>query len=195
MVRVVVRPEAFRLVDFDPNRIAESVREVAGVVGLPDGLQVAIEVDEASPFGATSTTISGNSVTLRVEGGAFEDPKHLRQLSEAGTRLVLGRLLYRVRDRLDPAFGSAPPDPELSLAQHAAWDAYAVGRYARRAGVDGGRQRRRYAFRLRHGFHDAADAAFDRLWLGETLTWADLEEVVGADGGEQAEIRRAAEQR
>lgn len=195
MPRVVVVPSAFRLVDFDPPRIVELITEVAGGVGLPDGFEVAVEIDEATPFGATNTTISDKTVTLRVEGGAFEDPKRIRQLSEAGTRLVLGRLLYRVRDRLDPAFGAVPPDSDLTFAQHAAWDAYAVGRYARRAGVDGGRQRRRYAFRLRHGFNDAVDAAFDRLWLGENLTWADLEEIVGADGGEQAEVGRAAEQR
>ena len=32
-----------------------------------------------------------------------------------------------------------------------------------------------YQFRNRYGFTDAADAAFDRLWSAEALTWADLE--------------------
>ena len=49
-----------------------------------------------------------------------------------------------------------------------------MGRYARLAGVDGGLARRRYAFRLRHGFSDAADRAFDRLWTASDLTWADI---------------------
>jgi hypothetical protein len=28
---------------------------------------------------------------------------------------------------------------------------------------------------MRHGFSDAADRVFDRLWTSDTLTWADLE--------------------
>jgi hypothetical protein len=204
LARVRVLPDAFTLVDFDAAHIARLVAEVADGVGLPDDLDLVVEIDEATPFGSTSAAIDATTggpgvspvttVALSVEGGAFENPKAIRQLSEAGTRLVLGRLLFRVRDRLDPAFGDPPPDPDLTFAQHAAWDAYAVGRYARLAGVQGGRDRRRYAFRLRHGFTDAADRAFDRLWGGDGLTWADLEEVVGAHGHEETEVRRAAEQ-
>ena len=162
---------------FDAGRIRELVDEVARQVELPTDVDIHIEVDEATPFGQTSTTIHGRRVEIAVEGGAFEDPKHLRHLSEGGTRLVLGRLLFRVLDRLDPRFGSPPPDPELTLEQHATWDVYSVGRYARRAGVDGGQARRRYAFRLRHGFTDVADVAFERLWNGSGLTWADLEAI------------------
>lgn len=194
MARVSVRPDVFAVVEFDPGRVAELVAEVARGVGLPADLDLVVEIDEASPFGATWTVIDGATVTLSVESGAFEDPKAIRRLSEDGTRLVLGRLLFRLRDRLDPAFGDPPADPELTFAQHAAWDAYAVGRYARLAGVNGGEDRRRYAFRLRHGFTDAADRAFDLLWGGERLTWADLEQVVSAHGHEQPEVGRVAEQ-
>ena len=114
-------------------------------MGLPDDVDLHLEVDETSPFGQTWTVITGRRVEITVEGGAFEDPKRVRQLSEPATRLVLGRLLLRVLDRLEPGFGAPPPDSELTLAQHAAWDAYAAGRYARRAGLDGRRDRRRYA--------------------------------------------------
>jgi hypothetical protein len=185
MARVTVAPEAFSLVQFDAGRIRELVEEIARSVGLPGDLEIHLEVDEATPFGQTSTVIlagtpgprgiTGARVEIAVEGGAFEDPKHIRRLSEVGTRQVLGRLLFRVLDRLDPRFGSPPPDSELTLEQHAAWDAYAVGRYARLAGVDGGQARRRYAFRLRHGFTDVADRAFERLWFGSDLTWGELE--------------------
>lgn len=195
MARVCVLPDVFTLVDFEAADIARLAAETAAAVGLPDDLDLILEIDEANPFGGSSVAIEAKTVTLSVEGGAFENPKAIRQLSEAGTRLVLGRLLFRVRDRLDAAFGDPPPDPELTFAQHAAWDAYAVGRYARLAGVNGGRDRRRYAFRLRHGFTDAADRVFDRLWGSEGLTWADLEEVMGAHGHEQTELGRAAEQR
>lgn len=153
------------------------VKEVGTLVGLPDDLQIDVVVDEQSPFGKVSAVVDGRSVTLAVEGGAFEDTQRLRQFSEENSRLVLGRLLFRVADRLDDDFGDPPADADLTSAEHAAWDAYAVGRYARRAGVDGGRGRRRYAFRIRHGFNDVSDRAFERLWAGSELTWADIRET------------------
>jgi hypothetical protein len=153
------------------------VKEVGTLVGLADELQIDVALDEQSPFGKASAAVEGRSVTLAVEGGAFEDPQRLRHFSEENSRLVLGRLLFRVADRLDDVFGDPPADAELTPAEHAAWDAYAVGRYARRAGVDGGRGRRRYAFRIRHGFNDDSDRAFDRLWAGSGLTWADIREI------------------
>ncbi len=226
MPRVTVAPEVFSFVAFDADRIRELVEEVAAKVGLPADLDLHVEVDEATPFGRSSTVITGDSprppgisgdtpapprisgdtpapprisgdtpappggghrVEISVEGGAFEDPQNLRRLSEPGTRQVLGRLLFRVFDRLDPSFGLPPPDPELTLEQHATWDTYAVGRYARLAGIDGGQARRRYAFRLRHGFTDVADRAFEQLWYGSGLTWADLESI-----GEATRMARGA---
>ena len=174
-MNVTVDPPAFSIVHYDPERIAAAVTEVAALAGLPDDARIEVTVDEQNPFGKATTMVDGRSVTILVEGGAFEDPQQLRHFSEANARLVLGRLLFRVADRLDPAFGDPPPDPDLTPAEHTAWDAYAVGRYARRAGVDGGRDRRRYAFRIRHGFSDASDRAFDRLWQGSDLTWADIQ--------------------
>ena len=174
---VTVDPPAFSLVHFDARRIAALSGEVGELIGLPADVTVGIEVDEKSPFGKAWGGVEGRSVTLTVEGGAFEDPQRLRQFSEAGARLVLARLLYRVVDRLDPTFGDPPADPDLTKAEHAAWDAYSLGRYARRAGVDAGQGKRRYAFRIRHGFSDAADRAFDQLWLGSGLTWADIQRI------------------
>ena len=176
-MNVTIDPPAFSIVHYDPERIAAVVRELASLVGLPDDVSIEVAVDEENPFGKTSTVVNGRSVTIVVEGGAFEDPQQLRQFSEANARLVLGRLLFRVADRLNPAFGDPPSDAELTPAEHTAWDAYAVGRYARRVGVDGGLARRRYAFRIRHGFTDEADRSFDRLWAAADLTWADLQAV------------------
>jgi len=174
---VTVDPPAFSLVYFDAGRIAALAAEVGALVGLPDDLAVGIDVDEKTPFGKAWGAVAGRSVTLSVEGGAFEDPQRLRQFSEAGTRLVLARLLYRVVDRLDPGFGDPPDDTDLTKAEHAAWDAYSLGRYARRAGVDAGQGKRRYAFRIRHGFTDAADRAFDQLWHGSDLTWPEISRI------------------
>jgi len=173
-MNVTVDPPVFSIVDYDPGRIAALAAEVAAMAGLPEDVQIEVAVDEETPFGKTSTVVDGRSVRMAIEGGAFEDPQRLRQFSEANTRLVLGRLLFRAADRLSPAFGDPPPDPDLTPAEHAAWDAYAVGRYTRRAGVDGGLGRRRYAFRIRHGFSDAADRAFDQLWAASDLTWSDI---------------------
>jgi len=173
-MNVAVDPSAFSFVDYDPATIAAIATEVAALAGMPDDVRIQVVVDEASPFGKTSTAVDGRSVTVTVEGGAFEDMHRFRQFSEDNARLVLGRLLFRVADRFDPGFGDPPPDPELTNAEHTAWDVYAVGRYSRKAGIDGGLARRRYAFRLRHGFSDAADRAFDRLWASSDLTWADI---------------------
>jgi hypothetical protein len=176
-MNITVDPPAFSFVDYDPDQIAAVAADLAALAGLPDDVRIQVVVDEANPFGKTSTVVDGRSVTIAVEGGAFEDMQRFRQFSEENARLVLGRLLFRVADRLDPAFGDPPPDPELTHAEHTAWDVYAVGRYSRKAGVDGGLTRRRYAFRLRHGFSDAADRAFDRLWSASDLTWADVQAI------------------
>jgi hypothetical protein len=176
--RVTVQPQAFTMVAFDAGLIAALATEVAEAIGLPGDVEVAIEVDETSPLGHTSTVIGRQRVEILAESGAFEDPKRIRQLSEPGTRVTLARLLFRARDRLDPGFGQPPADADLTLEQHAAWDVYAVGRYARLSGAAGlamGQQsRRRYHFRIRHGFNDVADRVFDRLWETDDLTWADL---------------------
>lgn len=177
MGRVTVTPDVFTMVAFDAARIADLAAEVAEHVDLPDDVSVDIEVDETSPLGHTRAVVAGRRVQVLAESGAFEDPKRLRQLSEPGTRWVLGRVLFRARDRLDPAFGRPPADADLTLEQHAAWDVYAVGRFARLTGPGGTdpSARRRYQFRLRHGFNDVSDRVFDQLWGASGLTWADIE--------------------
>lgn len=162
------------MVDFEAAEIVRVGTEVAEQVGLPEDVEVVVDVDETTPFGGSSSVIEGRRVTIHIGGGSLEDPQNLRQFSEPGARGVLARLLLRARDRLDPAFGDPPPDAELTLAEHAAWDTYAVGRWARLSGADGREARRRYAYRLRHGFSDEVDAEFDRLWHADGLTWADL---------------------
>ncbi|MBV9952351.1 MAG: hypothetical protein JO291_10400, partial [Acidimicrobiia bacterium] len=112
-------------------------------------------------------------IRINVEGGAFENPQHLRKLSPDRVIDVLGVHLFQARDRLDPAFGGPALDDDVALAHRVAWDVYAVGRLDR-LGHRSQRQRRLYHFRNRHGFTDEADAAFDRLWTGENLTWSEI---------------------
>lgn len=188
MARVTVVPEQFTMVEFDAGEIARLAGEVADQVGLPGDFPINVEVDETNPFGHVVTELSRDAATIRVLSGSFEDAKRPAQVSEEGTRLVLGRVLFRVKDRLDPAFGDPPPDVALSYEQHTAWDTYALGRYER-LGHDAQKPRRRYHFRVRHGFSDQVDRIFERLWASDGLTWADLE----AAGAETAAARAPVE--
>lgn len=173
MADVTVSPDEWHFVSFDGDRIAAVARTLLDELSLDVDLR--IEVDETTPLGRAAVA-SLEPLVITAESGAFEDAKRPRQLSEQATADVLGRLLHRCRDRLDPAFGDPPPDADLTLQQTTAWDAYGVGRCAR-LGYAVQRQRRLYHFRNRHGFSDVADRAFTRLWEGEGLTWADIEAV------------------
>lgn len=173
--RVTVEPAAFTLVDFDADTIATLIEGLLDTIGIDR--PVTIEVDQTTPLGHAEVE-SLDPIVLKVESGALEDPRKLRQFSTAGATNVLGRLLFRTRDRLDPTFGDPPSDADLTIELHAAWDVYAVGRLLRLGHhhVDE-RQRRLYQFRTRHGFSDAADAAFVALWDGDGLTWSDIERL------------------
>ena len=157
MPEIVVAPETWGFVDFDGARIAAVAGEVADAAGLTVPLR--IEVDETTPNGRVQV-VSYVPVVIRVESGAFEDAKRPRHLSERSVADVLGRLLLRIRDRLDPGFGNPPDDGELTLQESTAWDAYAVGR-AERLGFPAQRRRRLYHFRNRHGFTDVAAHRWD----------------------------------
>jgi hypothetical protein len=172
---VEVRPTEFSMVFFDAAEIQGIVEKLVAQVGLPDDLPVTVEVDETTPMGRARVE-STDPLVITAESGAFEDVKAPRKLSEAGTIDVVGKLLFSVRDRLDPAFGDPPPEDDLTLQQSVAWEVYCVGRLGR-LGHPVQRQRRLYQFRNRHGFTDAADAAFDRLWTAEQLTWDDITAV------------------
>ena len=173
MTEVTVSPETYNLVEFEAERIRAVATKLMDEIGVP--VAVRVEVAETTPLGRAWTS-SLEPLVLSVESGAFEDPKRPRHLSERSVADVLGRLLFRVKDRLDPAFGEVPADDDLSLPESTAWDAYAVGRLAR-LGYPAQRQRRLYHFRNRHGFSDVADAAFERLWTSDGLTWADIQTV------------------
>lgn len=171
---VVVTPEEFSLVLFDAATIERTVIDILERLGLSDR-SVRIEVDETTPI-VRITVEPGDPIVLKAGSGAFEDPRRPRQLSELSIATNAGRALLRVRDRDDGSFADAPIDDELTLPQAAAWDAYSVGRLGR-AGYTIHEPRWRYNFRNRHGFTDAGDAAFDRIWHADSLTWAELVEI------------------
>jgi hypothetical protein len=134
-----------------------------------------VEVDETTPLGRVRTEI-GDTITVHVESGAFEDSRKPREQSDVATTANLGRALLRARDRISGGFGEAPADDDLNLRQIAAWETYCVGRLSR-MGVPVNQQRWKYNFRNRHGFTDVADTAFERIWASDGLTWGELETI------------------
>jgi hypothetical protein len=188
MAKIVVSPERFTLVFFDADRIAELASDVADRVGLGEDTEVRIDVDERIPLGRTKI-VSLDPVTLSIEGGAFEDAKKPRHMSERSVLDVLGRLFLRVKDRLDPSFADAPADDQLSLPESVAWTVYSEGR-CERLGLPTQKPRWLYHFRNRHGFTDAADAAFNRLWQSEVLAWSDIQAVCEETARARADFSR-----
>lgn len=160
------------MVLFDSAEIRALTEQLTTEIGLPADLPITVDIDETTPMGRSMLS-SLDPVVLSLESGALEDPKRPRQIDPEGAVDVLGRLLFEVRDRLDPAFGDPPPDDDLSLPESVAWQVYCVGRLGR-LGHRVQRQRRLYHFRNRHGFTDAADAAFDHLWTADGLSWPDI---------------------
>ncbi|MFM7251747.1 MAG: hypothetical protein ACKO27_01575 [Ilumatobacteraceae bacterium] len=167
---ITVSPSSFVNVAFDADDIRRVATSVAGLVGFR--WPVAITVDETSPL--TRVRIdAGDTVELRIDSGALEDSRHQRQFGEATAAVAIGRALLRAADRLDGGFAAAPPDADLTLAHASAWSAYAYGRLAR-LGLAVRQQRVRYDFRNRHGFADAVDAAFERIWSAPSMAWDEL---------------------
>jgi len=169
---VEIRPETFSMVFFEAEEIRALVDKLAAEIGLPADASITIDIDETTPMGHASLA-SADPIVLRLESGALEDPKRPRKLDPDGAADVIGRLLFAAHDRLDPAFGAPPAEDELTLPESVAWQVYCVARLGR-LGHRTQRQRRLYQFRNRHGFTDAADAAFDHLWTAERLTWAEI---------------------
>ncbi|HZJ26380.1 MAG TPA: hypothetical protein VFF40_05115 [Acidimicrobiia bacterium] len=188
MARVRVTPDAFELVYYDAAEIAALAERVADRVGVPADIEVSIEVDEALPrplLGSYVDLVDG-ALSIWCSGGNFEDPHYPRRFSESLAGFELGSDLLRGADRLSPGFSEAPVDGELSDRRRAAWDVSARGRLTR-LGFPVRESLSRYHFRLAHGFGDAADAVYDRLWGADSITWADI--VAASDETEAVDPR------
>jgi hypothetical protein len=178
---ISLTPEAFTLVKFDAAELIALAQDTAATVGVPEGVSISIEVDEAlpGPLIASAADATDGNLALWFSGGCFEDPKRQAMLEPEMTRTELGAAFLRGRDRLDGGFEAAPADADISERQRAMWDVYADGRLNRQGGFSINEARRRYTFRLRCGFNDVADAEYDRLWQATTLSWAELEAAEG----------------
>jgi len=170
---VTVAPEAFKFVSFDAALIRRIAEQLVAMLGIDRPVHVV--VDETTPLARVQVTI-GDTITVSVESGALEDTRRPTSQSEDATAATIGRALLMTRDRLHGGFGEAPADDDLTLAQVSAWSTYCAGRLSR-LGLPISQQRWRYDYRNRHGFTDAADATFDRVWSADALTWAELMET------------------
>jgi len=183
MGRVHVTPDPFTVVPYDGEVIAGLVEEAAALAGFPPGVEIDLEIDEDLPHplvGTASDVVDGRAV-LWMSGGNLEDTHRTRQFSEPTARRELLQMLLRAGDRLSEGFASAPPDVDLTLAERIAWDVWTHARIGP-LGLPNRPDRMRYDFRLQHGFTDAADSAFDRLWNARTLTWDGLREICKETG-------------
>jgi hypothetical protein len=182
-VAITVTPDPFTLIAYDAKEIAAIVEDVAALVGLPPNVDIDVEVDEElfAPLTGHSTDLVDGRLKLWISGGNLEDNKRPRNFSPAQARRDFGFMLLRAKDRLSEDYAGAASEGKLTRGERAAWDVYAVGR-ANRLGLDGRRQAQLYEYRLQHGFTDVADAAFDRLWEAEHITWEGIREICKETG-------------
>ena len=171
---VTVTPDTFKFVSFDADVVQRVAEQLVAALGIDRPVHV--QVDETTPLARVTVDI-GDVITVTAESGAFENTRRPREQSEDATAASIGRALLKARDRLHGGFGEAPADDELTLAQVSAWNTYCAGRLSR-IGLRINEQGWRYDFRNRHGFTDAADAAFERVWSADALPWAELMETV-----------------
>lgn len=183
---VTVRPDPFTLIAYDAAEIAAIVREVAERVGLPAEVAIEVDVDEelfAPIVGHLSDVVDG-VVKIWISGGNLEDSRKPRNFAPEQARRDFTFALLRAKDRLSPGFADAPDDAGLTRGERAAWDVSANGR-AERLGITVRRPAQRYDYRLQHGFTDVADAAFERLWAADAITWAELRAVCTETGADE----------
>ncbi len=171
-----VSPETFTLVEYEAGQIQAVFDDmVTRVPGLPEGLTAEIQIDEELSTARVAVQ-SIEPLVLAMESGAFENTKQPRTFGVEASENAFGRLLFEVADRLSDDFGAPAIDDPLEFTERIAWDAYCFGRLSR-IGVRVFKPKHVYNFRNRHGFSDAADAAFEKLWSADNLTWSDIQAV------------------
>ncbi|MCU1426012.1 MAG: hypothetical protein JWL83_12 [Actinomycetia bacterium] len=181
--RVHVSPEQFTLIPYDANEIASIAEDVAALIGFPPNVDIEIEVDEElfAPLTGHMSDVIDGAARIWISGANFEDKKAPQHFSPEQARDDLIVALLRAKDRLSDGFDGASSDADITRAERAAWDASVNGR-ARELGVRVREQALRYEFRLQHGFTDVGDAAFDRLFAADSVTWEGLREICRETG-------------
>jgi hypothetical protein len=180
---ITVHPDPFTLIEYDAKVIAGIVEDAAALAEFPTVVDIHLEVDEElfAPLVGTAADVVDGKAALWISGANFEDNRRPRHFSGDQAKNDLTVMLLRAKDRLSDDFKDAPPDNQLSRGERIAWDTYAVGR-ASRMGIPIRQPRQIYDFRLQHGFTDVADAAFERCWNADSMTWAGIQEICKETG-------------
>ncbi len=171
MTEVQLTPTEFSVVLYDAAQVradAAAGFERAGVA--VDALVVTVDEDKPT---TRMRIVSLDPAELHLESGTLENTKKPRTYSSDAAAVTFTKLGYEFAQRLDDGFGAPALDAEIPLAERIAWDVQLIGRVIA-AGVSLYQPKYRYDFRNRHGFTDAADAAFDRLIAWNDATWADI---------------------
>jgi len=171
---VTVEPSIFKIVKYDADEIAGVAQEMLKLLGM-ESTNLLIDVDETVAMSRVTTTLS-DPVHILVMSSAFENLKKPMTFSIDNAKFSLGRGLLRIRDRQSGNFADAPTDEDLSVVESAVWETYCVGRLSR-LGLKVHKQRWQYNFRNRHGFKDAVDKHFEKIWEADGLTWSQLSEI------------------
>lgn len=169
---LTVTPDTYNFVAFDTAYTARLAERMVAQLGLDD-IDILIAVNENSSLTRIDIDVTASLITIAPHSGAMEDTRRPRQQSELNTTITLARGMLRARDRLRGGFADAPNDTELSLQQAAIWDTYIMGRIAH-MDIEVNKQAWVYNFRNRHGFFDAVDAVFEKVWNLSNTTWAEL---------------------
>ena len=174
MGAIEVTPESFEKVFYNGDEIIASCQAVMALVpGAADLGDISIRVDEDRPTNRVRI-LSAEPLTLDVHSGALEDTADPRKFSDLQTQINIGRLLFEALDRADDSFGAPALDAEIPAEQRGAWDIYCFGR-VHALGLRMHKPRYLYNFHNWVGFSDAATAAFESLWSGDGLTFADIQ--------------------
>jgi hypothetical protein len=183
-VAVTVTPNPFTLIEYDASEIAAIVEDCAAIVGIDPSVDIDVQVDEElfAPLVGHTTDVVDGRVKVWISGGNLEDNRRPRTFSEEQARRDFTIAVLRGKDRLSEDFAGASADGDLSRGERAAWDVYANGRAQRMGAPHIRHQAQLYEFRLQHGFSDVADAAFDRLWNADHMTWDGLREICKETG-------------
>ena len=169
---ITVTPETFHFVAFDAAYTLRIAQRVAALIGIDD-IDINIEIDETNPLQRIDVTATPSLITIAPLSGALEDTRRPRQQGELATTVAMAKGMLRAHDRLRGGFADAPADADLTLPQAAAWDSYIMARISR-FDIDVRKQAWLYNFRNRHGFTDAVDTTFEKIWNTPSITWAEL---------------------
>lgn len=170
-VRIV--PDQFTKVEYDPAVLAQWASDaLVRVFGTGRGSWAEVEVRIDENAATTRMTLAAlDPVVIEADGGSVENRRDPRRLGRQEAEIAFTRTFLELYDRTLEVFGAPVLGQDLPQRHRAAWEANLCGRVSR-LGVRLHQPRYRYDFRIRHGFTDRADAAFNRLWEAGDTTWA-----------------------